>query len=224
MNEADYNELLERAKSLMDERDAAVPPSAMPGEISMLGRTLSYEGGEGEDSSSNIPKRYPGDLVLSARKVKVTPFGVFLNNNDYFMAPTISGRSIFDDNPPSLDRRPGGAAVYIESVFTIDSESQARLTACNIVDRALGEPYPIEKGVLAVTDPDDTWTVVTPTAKAYRLLGVYTASGRVYNQTILGYSRNWTYRTTTLDDGRVIPPSRPAATLAPVRINVTFNY
>lgn len=237
MNDSTYQELLDRAKGLMDERDSSIPPSSLPGAISMKQRTLSVRqnprrtASEGEDT--NI---YPGDLVLSGSRVRVQPFGGFIGGStEYFIAPTINGVSLFSGHRPSLPRRNEGAAVYIESVFEIydrdtpstgigDVPYNARLIAANIVDRPLGAPYPIKKGVVATTVPDNDWTIGDSECKAYRLLGVYTADGAVYNQTILDYSEEWYYQTVELEDGRVIPPSRPIASIAPIKYQVKLSF
>lgn len=234
MKEEDYQELLNRATALMDERLASIPPTALPGNISIRGRTLSYDAGLTTAPVEDEFNSYTGDLQVSPRHVRVVPFGVYVSGVDYFMVPNIRGRSIFGSNPPTLNRRPGGAAVYIESEFRIydrgtpstavdDIPYRARLVACNIVDRALGTAYPIEKATLSVSVPSGAWNLVTSSAKSYRLLGVYNADGRVYNQTYL-YGSPWKYRDTTLEDGRVIPPGRPAATVAPIKFEVTFDY
>lgn len=233
MKEEDYQELLNRAVSLIDERIAAVPPAALPGDISVRGRTLSHDPDVVGTPAEDEFRVYPGDLQLSPTRVRVVPFAVYNGSLDYFMVPNIGGRSIFGSNPPTLSRSLSGAAVYIESEFEIyyrgtpstgpeDNPYRARLVACNIVDRALGAPYPIQKATLSVSVPSGTWSLDTSTAKAYRLLGVYDSDGRVYNQTYIG-GTTWQYRDTTLDDGRVIPPRRPAALRAPIKYNVTFD-
>lgn len=236
MKEEDYQDLLNRATSLMDERAASIPPTALPGPVSIKGRTLSYDPtGAARVVDESALKIYPGDLQVSDNEVRVVPFGVLDADLEHFMVPNIRGTSIFEPRPPTLGRRQRGAAVYIESEFELypreeastgvdDNPYLARLIACNIVDRALGQPYPIEKAIISLTVPSGTWGLEEPVAKAYRLLGVYNAQGRVFNQTFIGDGGSWEYKETTLPDGRIIPSGRHAATIAPIKYRIIFDY
>lgn len=236
MKDEDYQDLLSRAIALMDSRESDLPPASLPGNITVRGKILSYEGRESRQSTEGGTIRvYPGDLQLGLNQVGIVPFGVYREDNtDYFMAPNIGDRSLFEDNPPKLARNTSGAAVYIESEFEIyhrgaestgvgDNPYRARLIACNIVDRPLGAPYPIQKATLMVSVPSGTWSLGSSTAKAYRLLGVYDSNGNVYNQTYIG-GEPWYYQNTTLEDDRIIPPQRSAALIAPFKYEVTFDY
>jgi hypothetical protein len=239
MNDEDYQELLSRASSLMDERLASMPPTALPSNISIQGRTASYEPVSGTSSREYDLKSYVGDLQIDGSRIRVVPFGVYNaysleTSDDYFMVPNIGGRSIFNENPPTLRRRSGGGAVYLESVFEVylppESESQdysyfrARLRRCNLVERSLSDPYPIKKAEISVTVGDDgfEYAITDSEAKAYRLIGAYDAAGQVYNQTFIN-GTSWVAENYTLPDGRILPPYRPAATFAPIKFNITIN-
>lgn len=235
MNDEDYQELLSRANSLIEERLASVPPVALPSNIPIRGRTVSYEATPSESSSSDYDfKSYAGDLQVNGNRIRVVPFGVYNNPPNgvfnYFMVPNIGGRSIFQDPPPTLGRRGGGGAVYIESVFRVyltsaspdpDSggpRSGARLLECNIVDRGLNDPHPIKKAEMSHEWPLGDWTLDDSDARAYSLVGVYDAAGNVFNTAQSGWaSRNFEY------DGRILPPDGPtAAMFAPIKYNITF--
>lgn len=230
MNDEDYQELLSRATSLMDERLASIPPAAMPSNISMRGRTASYDAVPVETSSEYDFKSYVGDLQIDDSRIRVVPFGVYNNPSPallrYFMVPNIGGRSIFQDPPPTLSRRSGGGAVYLESVFEVyltgdpqDPNFRARLLECNIVGLGRDEPHPIKKAELSWEYPLGDWTVDDSEAKAYHLLGVYDADGVVSNTPRYSWvGRPFEY------EGRLIPPGAPGdALFAPIKYNITFS-
>lgn len=240
MNEEDYQELLSRANSLIEERLASVPPVALPSNIPIRGRTASYAAIPVEKSSEYDFKMYTADLLVDSSRVRVVPYGLSGLSTEYFMVPNIGGRSIFNENPPTLSRRSGGAAVYLETVLEVydtgdkyvtgdggggseigDPIFRGRLREANIVDRSLGSPYPIKKAVISYTWPDnDSWNVDESEAKVYSLIGVYNAAGEVFNQTSGLY--HYPYRT-FIQGRRIIPPQGPAAVLAPIKYNISFE-
>jgi hypothetical protein len=230
MNEEDYQELLSRANSLIEERLASVPPVALPSNIPIRGRTASYAATPVEKSSEYDFKLYAGDLLIDGSRIRVAPFGVYNNPAsgllDYFMVPNIGGRSIFNENPPTLSRRSGGGAVYVESVFQVyltgdpqDPNFRARLLECNIVGLGRNESHPIKKAELSWEYPLGDWTVDDSEAKAYSLLGVYDADGNVFNKP------RYSWATQPFEyDGRLIPPGAPGEALfAPIKYNITFS-
>ena len=232
MNDEDYQELLSRATSLMDQRLASMPPAALPSNISIQGRTASYNAVPVETSSEYDFKLYTADLQLDGNRVRVVPYGVYVQSNlDYFMAPKIGSRSIFQENPPTLGRRSGGAAVYLESVLEVYDTGdtypeggpifRARLLECNIVDRSLGAPYPIKKAELSYTWPDEeSWSISDSQAKVYKLIGVYNAAGEVFNQTSGMYHDPYS---TFTQGRRILPPDGPNAQFAPIKFNISFE-
>jgi hypothetical protein len=236
MNDADYQELLSRAASLMDERLASIRPAALPGNIPIRGRTASYTAVPVEKSSEYDFKMYIADLQLDGNRVRVVPYAIYNNPSDaldrYFLVPKIKSRSIFQENPPTLARRSGGAAVYLETVIDVYDTGekyqdtgmaifQGRLIEANIVDRSLGSKYPIKKATISGTAPlFDDWNVEDSEAKVYHLIGVYNSRGEVFRQANGIYEEPFGIST---EGRRKLPPGGPNATLAPIKYKISIE-
>jgi hypothetical protein len=227
-------ELIRRAQELIEERKAEALSVSGGERISVLGTVISAEDGSaGQEDPREMEWNYMAQIQVQGSRVRVVPFcfepySSAYWSDDVYEEAQLDGQSLYSAIRPSLTRRSGGGALYLERTYSLYEDSgviYAELISHDIIQQGLNEPFPSSPGLVrrdlgsgAATE----YIVENAVSKSYHFLGAYSGEGRVYSG--YHYSLDAVQSMTDPFDGGTYPRLLPYLSfLVPFNYSYTFT-